>query len=127
MRRRALVACAVLAAFGGASARAEETYDPYKIPREQFRAQVAKIALRPLWLPPEIPEPAKIQRDFEQRITAVLKQRGYGVVSFGKRNLDWVLDYVRRQREHHAGGQVQARLEACEATAEAESSPAEAG
>lgn len=24
-------------------------------------------------------------------------QRGYGVVSFGKRNLEWVLDYVRRQ------------------------------
>ena len=54
-------------------------------------------------------------------------QRGYGVVSFGKRNLEWVLEYVRRQREHRASGQVQARLEACEMAAEAESSPAEAG
>ena len=49
------------------------------------------------------------------------------VVSFGKRNLDWVLDYVRRQREHHTGGQVRVRLEVCDMTAEAESSPAEAG
>ena len=41
-------------------------------------------------------------------------QRGYGVVSFGKSNLDWVLDYVRRQREHHAAGQCHARLELCD-------------
>ncbi len=54
-------------------------------------------------------------------------QRGYGVVSFGRRKLEWVLDYLRRQREHHASGRVQARLEACEMAAEAESSPAEAG
>lgn len=53
-------------------------------------------------------------------------QRGYGVVSFGKRNLEWVLDYVHRQREHHACGRIQARLEACEAD-EGEPSPAEAG
>ena len=41
-------------------------------------------------------------------------QRGYGVVSFGRRNLPWVRDYVERQREHHAHGSVQPRLEACE-------------
>ena len=29
-------------------------------------------------------------------------QTGYGVVSFGTRRLPWVIDYVRRQREHHA-------------------------
>ncbi len=54
-------------------------------------------------------------------------QRGYGVVSFGKRNLDWVLDYVRRQREHHANGRIQARLEACDSPDGREPSPAEAG
>lgn len=27
-------------------------------------------------------------------------QTGYGVVSFGKRNLPWVVDYIRNQREH---------------------------
>jgi len=54
-------------------------------------------------------------------------QRGYGVVSFGKRNLEWVLDYVNRQREHHASGRVKARLEACDSPDEPGASPAEAG
>jgi putative transposase len=54
-------------------------------------------------------------------------QRGYGVVSFGKSNLDWLLDYVRRQREHHANGQLQGRLEACDSPDDSAASPAEAG
>jgi len=44
---------------------------------------------------------------------AVDWQRGYGVVSFGKKNLEWILEYVRGQKEHHAKGIAQARLEAC--------------
>ena len=31
-------------------------------------------------------------------------QAGYGVVSFGTRDLPWVIEYVRNQREHHARG-----------------------
>ena len=38
-------------------------------------------------------------------------QSGYGVVSFGTRDLPWVLDYVRNQRDHHAAGKTSARLE----------------
>ena len=38
-------------------------------------------------------------------------QSGYGVVSFGTRDLPWVVEYVRNQREHHAGGNVHERLE----------------
>jgi putative transposase len=38
-------------------------------------------------------------------------QTGYGVVSFGTGNLDWVKQYVRRQREHHRAGGVFDRLE----------------
>jgi putative transposase len=38
-------------------------------------------------------------------------QSGYGVVSFGARDLPWVVDYIRNQREHHARGTVQERLE----------------
>ena len=38
-------------------------------------------------------------------------QRGYGVVSFGKNNLPWVLDYIARQKEHHARQDVHDRLE----------------
>jgi len=41
-------------------------------------------------------------------------QRGYGAVSFGRRNLGWVIEYIERQREHHAAGKVFARLEAFE-------------
>jgi len=38
-------------------------------------------------------------------------QAGYGVVSFGTRDLPWVVEYIRRQREHHARGSVHERLE----------------
>jgi putative transposase len=41
-------------------------------------------------------------------------QAGYGVVSFGTRNLPWVVQYVRKQREHHARGQMRERLERIE-------------
>jgi len=49
-------------------------------------------------------------------------QSGYGVVSFGTRDLEWVKAYVSNQRERHALGKVEARLErimALEDTAEA--------
>ncbi|HEY9232019.1 MAG TPA: IS200/IS605 family transposase [Blastocatellia bacterium] len=50
-------------------------------------------------------------------------QTGYGVVTFGMRDLPWVLNYVRNQRQHHAGGTTYERLERIEreAVAEAES------
>ena len=38
-------------------------------------------------------------------------QTGYGVVSFGTADLDWVKDYVRNQRERHARGKIEDRLE----------------
>ena len=38
-------------------------------------------------------------------------QAGYGVVSFGTGDLDWVKEYIRNQPEHHARGQVFDRLE----------------
>jgi putative transposase len=51
-------------------------------------------------------------------------QTGYGVVSFGTKDLAWVTAYVRNQRQHHASGRVYDRLErvmpAGEETAEAE-------
>ena len=28
-------------------------------------------------------------------------QRGYGVFSLGEKNLQWVVDYARKQKEHH--------------------------
>ena len=38
-------------------------------------------------------------------------QAGYGVVSFGSRDLDWVKRYIRNQREHHAKGTIHDRVE----------------
>jgi putative transposase len=33
-------------------------------------------------------------------------QSGYGVVSFGTKDMPWVCEYVRNQKEHHASGNV---------------------
>jgi putative transposase len=38
-------------------------------------------------------------------------QLGYGVVSFGTGDLDWMKQYIRNQREHHACGTIHDRLE----------------
>jgi putative transposase len=38
-------------------------------------------------------------------------QAGYGVVSFGTKDLEWVREYVRNQKEHHASDRVHDRLE----------------
>lgn len=38
-------------------------------------------------------------------------QTGYGVVSFGKRDLPWVVEYIKNQREHHAAARIEDRLE----------------
>lgn len=38
-------------------------------------------------------------------------QVGYGVVSFGTRDLDWVKEYIRNQQDHHARGRISDRLE----------------
>ena len=38
-------------------------------------------------------------------------QRGYGVVSFGTKDLQWVINYIRNQKEHHAKGTTVQRLE----------------
>jgi REP-associated tyrosine transposase len=38
-------------------------------------------------------------------------QEGYGVVSFGTRDQEWVIRYVKNQKRHHAKGTIQDRLE----------------
>ncbi|HEY3129170.1 MAG TPA: IS200/IS605 family transposase [Acidobacteriota bacterium] len=41
-------------------------------------------------------------------------QEGYGAVSFGRKDLESVCDYIRRQKEHHARGTLNRRLECTE-------------
>ena len=38
-------------------------------------------------------------------------QRGYGIVSFGTKDLQWVVNYVLNQKEHHKKGATHDRLE----------------
>jgi REP element-mobilizing transposase RayT len=45
-------------------------------------------------------------------------QTGYGVVSFGTGDLPWVISYMRNQKQHHAKGTIQERLERWEAEAD---------
>jgi putative transposase len=37
-------------------------------------------------------------------------QTGYGVVSFGTKDLPWVVDYIRNQKQHHAKRTIYDRL-----------------
>jgi len=38
-------------------------------------------------------------------------QIGYGVVSFGTRDLEWVKSYIQNQKERHRNGRISPRLE----------------
>jgi putative transposase len=38
-------------------------------------------------------------------------QTGYGVVSFGTKDLKWVIEYVKNQKQHHQRGTTVERLE----------------
>ena len=38
-------------------------------------------------------------------------QRGYGIVTFGTKDLQWVIDYINNQKEHHKNGTIHERLE----------------
>ncbi|MFQ5500742.1 MAG: IS200/IS605 family transposase [Phycisphaerae bacterium] len=38
-------------------------------------------------------------------------QSGYGVVSFGKKDVPWVVRYIENQKRHHASGEIHDRLE----------------
>ena len=46
-----------------------------------------------------------------KRQKVVQWQAGYGIVSFGTKDLEWVIQYIRNQRQHHAKGTVHDRLE----------------
>jgi REP element-mobilizing transposase RayT len=52
-----------------------------------------------------------VNQHFALRQKVIQWQAGYGVVSFGLRDLEWVRAYVLNQREHHQRGTVFERLE----------------
>jgi len=52
-----------------------------------------------------------VNQAMEKRQKVLQWQVGYGVVSFGTRDLDWVKAYVRNQRQHHEYKSTHERLE----------------
>src|SRR5207247_4507882 len=50
-------------------------------------------------------------KQFPRRGKVLEWQDGYGVVSFGTKDLEWVKAYIRNQKEHHARGTIHERLE----------------
>lgn len=52
-----------------------------------------------------------VNQQMGKRQKVVEWQTGYGVVSFGTGDVEWVRAYIRNQREHHGRGRVQDRLE----------------
>jgi putative transposase len=52
-----------------------------------------------------------VNQHFATRGKVLEWQAGYGVVTFRSKDLPWVRDYVRKQREHHASGKAVDRLE----------------
>jgi len=44
-------------------------------------------------------------------------QTGYGVVSFGTKDLPWVIEYIQNQRSNHSSNHVHDRLERSESEA----------
>lgn len=62
-----------------ASAAAEK-YDPFKIPRDQFYAEVTRIAVEPLVLPSNTAEPEALRAQFEAYVRTALEEYGFQVI-----------------------------------------------
>lgn len=52
-----------------------------------------------------------VNQQSESRDKQLQWQSGYGVVSFGTKDLPWVVDYIKNQRQHHDSGTAAERLE----------------
>ncbi len=51
---------------------------------------------------------------FPQLSTHFRWQQGYGILTFGAKNLSFVTDYIGRQKEHHSNNTLEAYLERIE-------------
>lgn len=64
----------------GAWAAKKKEYDPFKMPRDQFRSSIKTLALRHAQLPDGLSQPDEVEATFESLITAELKRAGFEVV-----------------------------------------------
>ena len=53
----------------------------------------------------------EVNEQFALRGKVLQWQAGYGVVTYGTRDLEWVAKYIRNQRAHHSAGKTEDRLE----------------
>jgi len=77
--RIALAAFCLLLA-SGVWAEKKKEYDPFRVPREEFRSSIKIIALRSPTLPDGVSRPDEVWAGFEPLITAELTRAGIGVV-----------------------------------------------
>lgn len=77
---RAIAGSALLLAALAGAGRAEEEFNPYEIPKEQFTARVRVIALRPPRVPTDVADPAAVRERIEARLAEGLREKGYTVV-----------------------------------------------
>lgn len=79
MRHAGTYSLLLIAMLAG-SGRAEEEFNPYEIPQEQFTARVRVIALRPPRVPADVADPAAVREVIDARLTEGLRDKGYTVV-----------------------------------------------
>jgi len=79
------------------AAHAEE-FNPYEIPERQFAAQVRTIALRPVGVPSDAPDPEALRARIEALITERVRAKGYTVIP----STAWAT--VWRQMSERLGG-----------------------
>jgi hypothetical protein len=83
MRRLGLLLGILCLLDGSGAWGAKQKYDPYQIPREQFRSSIKTIALKGVTLPDglsDLSHPDEVRAIFDSLITAELKRSGFGVV-----------------------------------------------
>jgi REP element-mobilizing transposase RayT len=52
-----------------------------------------------------------VNQQLRRNVKVLQWQTGYGVVSFGTGDLEWVRTYIRNQRDHHGRHRVHDRLQ----------------
>ncbi len=104
--------------------------NPFELGRKKFEAETDLVALAQSTILirefiGQLEGAASLEANQKLGRKTLEWQTGYGVVSFGTRDLKWVGDYIRNQRDRHARGAVEERLERI-TDDEAEAEPREA-
>jgi hypothetical protein len=89
LTRGGVAALLAVLALGTARARADEPYDPYRIPKDQFARQIRTIALLPVALPRATKDGESVRQTFETLIAEKLRAKGFAVVPSSEFERTW--------------------------------------